>query len=222
MARHFHEEIRQLRQKLIEMGFAAEDAVARACDAFFNSNPKLAQQVIQGDPVLNRLEIEIDEAGYSLFALNQPVAFDLRQVLMMLKINTTLERVGDHAVNIAQKTLQVLEEPPIYIDFQFEAMARSAGAALRAALDAFLKEDAGMAREVLKQDDEIDRFNDQLFEVLKKYVEKNPHGAGAAFAYLSIGHNLERIGDLAGNIAEDVIFLKQGREVRHRIELTES
>ncbi len=217
MDRHFHEEIQRLRQKLLEMSFTVEEAVARACEALFSSNARLAKQVIESDSIINRLEIEIDETGHSLFVTGQPVAADLRMVMMMLKINTSLERIGDHAVNIAEKALIVLAEPPFEGALPLEPMAKTVDLALRKALNSFLKEDACLAQEVLTQDDAVDQLNHDLFVQLKAALADQPRSAGAAMAYLLIGHNLERVADLAGNIAEDVIYLKQGREVRHRV-----
>jgi phosphate transport system protein len=222
MDRHFHDEIQKLRQKLLEMCFQAEEAVSRACEALFTSNARLARDVIEGDQVINRLEMEIDATGHTLFVTGQPMAADLRQVMMMLKINTALERIGDHAVNIAQRALMVLEEPPLAGDFGIEELYGATDHVLRTSLDAFLKESADIAREVLKGDDVVDKLNDDLLVKLKAAVQDQPRSSGAAMAYLLIGHNLERIADLAGNIAEDVIYLKQGREVRHRIELAGS
>lgn len=222
MDRHFHEEIHKLRQKLLEMSFLSEEAVSRACESLFSSNPRVAREVIDGDQAINRLEMEIDATGHTLFVTGQPMAADLRQVMMMLKMNTALERIGDHAVNIAQKALIVLAEPPLEGEFGLEALYGAADHVLRTALDAFLKENVDMAREVLKGDDVVDKMNDELFIKLQAAMLDQPRCAGAAMAYLLIGHNLERIADLAGNIAEDVIYLKQGTEVRHRIELAGS
>ncbi len=216
---HFHEEIEHLRQKLLQMSFLVEEAVSRACDALLSSNGRLARDVIEHDEAINRYEMEIDETGHALFATGQPVAADLRLVMMMLKINTALERIADHAVNIAQKTLIVLDEPPLAGDFQLEGMVKTTDSALRKALNAFLKQDADMAQDVLRHDDAIDQLNRDLFGKLRTCLQENSKHAGAAMAYLLIGHNLERIADLAGNIAEDVIYLKQGKEVRHRINM---
>ncbi len=216
---HFHDQIEHLRQKLLRMSFLVEETVARACDALFSCNARLAREVIENDEAINRFELEIDETGHALFVTGQPVAADLRMVMMMLKINTSLERIGDHAVNIAEKTLLVLQEPPLAGDFQLEVMAKKTDLTLRTALNAFLKQDVEMAQDVLKHDDAIDQINHDLFLKLKRALQADPQAAGAAMAYLLIGHNFERIGDLAGNIAEDVIYLKQGREVRHRIEM---
>lgn len=217
MDRHFHEEILRLRQKLLEMSFAVEEAVARSCEAFFNSDARLAKQVIESDSSINHLEIEIDETGHALFVTGQPLAADLRMVMMMLKINTALERIGDHAVNIAQKTLLVLEEPPLEGDFPLETMAKTVDTALRNSLNSFMNQDVALAQDVLTRDDTVDQLNRDLFTKLKSALQTQTRSSGAAMAYLLIGHNLERVADLAGNIAEDVIYLKQGREVRHRM-----
>jgi len=222
MERHFHEEIQKLRQKLLEMGFKVEEAFSRSCEALFSLNPRIAKEVIEGDQAINKLEIEIDEAGHTLFVTGQPMAADLRQVMMMLKINTAFERIGDHAVNIAQKALTVLQEPPLEGAFNLEDMFSATDAVLRTVIDAFLKDDASLARSVLGGDDTVDLMNHELVLKLKAAMQDQPRSAGAAIAYTLIGHNLERVADLAGNIAEDIIYLKQGLEVRHRVEFTGS
>ncbi|OGW78459.1 MAG: phosphate transport system regulatory protein PhoU [Omnitrophica bacterium GWA2_52_8] len=219
MQRHFHEELKQLKNKLLEMSFAVEEAVAKACEALFTRSATLAESVIAGEKRINNYEIEIDEEGHALFALGQPMAVDLRLITMILKINTDIERMGDHAVNIAEKCLYILDEPPLKIDERFEKMAAAAQKMLRDALGAFLKEDTDLALSVLKRDDEVDDYNAALYCELNNLMEENSKTVTAGMNLLMISHNIERIADLANNIAEDVIYWKQGREVRHRIHM---
>lgn len=203
------------------MSFKVEAVVAKACEALFTRSESLALEVIQDENSINYLEIEIDDKGHSLFALGQPMAVDLRLAMMILKINTDLERVADHAVNIAEKTLFLLKEPPVPVDSRLERMSAMAQKMLRDALDSFLREDAALALEVLKKDDDVDDLNSSFYYYISDFMEQEPSAVNAGINLLMISHNLERIADLANNVAEDVIYLKQGREVKHRIALRE-
>jgi len=222
MERHFHEELRQLKNKLLEMSFKVEGVVAKSCEALFARDEKLALEVIQEEASINYLEIEIDEKGHSFFALSQPMALDLRLAMMILKINTDLERMADHAVNIAEKTLFLLKEPPVPLGDHLEKMAEMVQKMLREALDSFLREDTELALSVLKKDDEVDDGNSNFYYFISELMEREPAAVNAGINLLMISHNLERIADLANNVAEDVIYLKQGREVKHRIHLREN
>ncbi len=197
------------------MSFLVDEAVAKACESLLLRDDKLAAEVIEGEEVINNLEIEIDDKGHSLFALGQPMAVDLRLTTMILKMNTDLERIGDHAVNIAEKTLFILKQPDIKMDDSLQKMAYAAQKMLRDALDAFLKEDANLALSVLKRDDEVDNYNRNLYDQLSDIMEAQSSAVEVGINLLMISHNLERIADLACNVAEDVIYLKQGKEVRH-------
>jgi phosphate transport system protein len=219
MNRHFQEELDRLRLKLLEMSFLADDAVKKSCESLFTRNPQLAREVIRQDRAIDAMEIEIDEKGHSLFALGQPVAKELRLVTMILKINTDLERVGDHAVNIAEKGLCVTGDPPTRVSIPMRKMANAVQQMLRQALDSFLNQDPGLAREVLKSDDSVDGYNDHLFRDICLLLKKDPFAVPSGVNLIMVSHNLERIADLAGNISEDVIYLTQAKEVRHRIYL---
>lgn len=219
MNRHFQDELDRLRLKLLEMSFFADEAVEKACEALFTLNADLARSVIRKDKAINALEMEIDERGHRLFALGQPVATELRLVTMILKINTDLERVGDHAVNIAEKSLCIPGEPPTRISIPLRKMANAAQQMLRESIDSFLNQDAGLAKEVLKSDDCVDGYNDSLFKDICSLLSRDPKAVSAGVNLIMICHNLERIADLANNIAEDVIYLTQAKEVRHRVHL---
>lgn len=220
MERHFHEEFKGLREKLFQMGLLVEGAIEKASEALLRRSSDLAEEVFEDEKIINRLEIEIDEKGHALFALAQPMASDLRLLTMILKINTDLERMGDHAVNIAQKSLAILKEPSLKIDFPLEEMTEHVMRMVRDALDGFMNENVELARKVLLSDDKVDNDNDSLYNDMMLLMQEDPSLVSRALNLVMIGHNLERIGDLANNIAEDTIYLKQGKEVRHHFETT--
>ena len=218
MERRFHESLKELKQKLLKMGVLVEETIQKAITALLNRDGELAKKVFEGEGLINQLEIEIDNEGHSLFAQGQPMAVDLRLITMILKINTDLERMGDHAVNIAERTLALIKDPPLKMNVHLPEMAEATKKMVRNALDSFVNADAETARNVLKQDDEVDAYNDGLYSQLTTIMEKDPTLVKTGLNLVMVGHNLERIADLANNIAEDVIYMKQGKEVRHRIE----
>ncbi len=220
MERHFHEEFKSLREKLFQMGLLVEGAIQKAVDSLLERKMGLIDEVLSDENLINSLEIEIDEKGHALFALAQPVAGDLRLLTMILKINTDLERMGDHAVNIAERSRKLLSEPPLKTSFPLDQMAGAAQRMVRDALDCFMNENTDLARKVLQSDDVIDDFNDQFYEMMIAEMEKDPGVIRRALDLIMIGRNLERIADLANNLAEDTIYLKQGKEVRHHYETT--
>ena len=222
MQRHFHDELKELKQKLLRMGLLVEETIEKAIQALLKRDNVIANQVIAGDRVINQLEIEIDDMGHSLLALDQPMAVDLRNITAILKINTDLERMGDHAVNIAERTLVILKEPPITEKLHLPEMALAAQKMVRDALDAFVSGDVGLARNVLLQDDTVDDYKDEVNVKVEALMEKNPSIVRPGMSLIIIAHNLERIADLANNIAEDVIYMRQGKEVRHHIETNPS
>lgn len=220
MERHFHEEFKALRGKLFQMGLLVEGAIEKAVDALLKRSSELAAQVLEDEKIINQLEIEIDEKGHALFALCQPVANDLRLLTMILKINTDLERMGDHAVNIAQRNQILMGESILKTSFPFETMTKDVQRMVRNALDSFMNENVELARKVLASDDAVDDYNDTLYTDMTELMQKDPSQVKQAMSLVMIGHNLERIADLANNIAEDTIYLKQGKEVRHHFETT--
>jgi phosphate transport system protein len=215
MTRHFHDEIQGLKQHLLRMALLVEEGIRNATEALVERDLQKAQQVMNREKDVNHAEIEVDEMGHSLLALDQPVAVDLRRLIMILKINTDLERMGDHAVNIAQRAIRAVKEPKYPVDPLIPKMANAASSMLKNALDAFVHEDVQMANAVLASDDEVDRYGDEIYEKYRALME----GEGGAVPFgvdmIMVGYNLERVADLASNIAEDTIYIKQGREVRH-------
>lgn len=218
MERHFAEELKTLKQKLFQMGLLVEGAIQKSIEALLTRSSDLAEAVFKDEAMINQLEIEIDEKGHALFALAQPVAGDLRLLTMILKINTDLERMGDHAVNIAEKGKALQAETFLKIEFPLNSMAEAVQRMVRDALDCFMNENVDLARKVLQSDDKIDDLNDKLYEEMAGLMEKDPSVVRRALHFIMIGRNLERIADLANNIAEDTIYLKQGKEVRHHFE----
>jgi len=199
------------------MGLQVEEAMAKASQALFDRDSKKAEEVLKGDQEINLCEIEIDEMGHELIALHQPTAVDLRFITMVLKINSDLERMGDQAVNIAEKAIQVNREPPMKPYVDLPKIAETARSMVREALDAFMQRDPVKAKEILEKDDVIDSLNDRVYEDVQKLMVEKPEMIGQGVALIMVSHNLERIADLATNIAEDVIYLTRGIDVRHHI-----
>lgn len=217
MKRHFDDELKRLKDKLIRMGLQVEEAVAKSAQALFDRDSKKAEEVIKGDQEINLCQIEIDELGHELIALYQPAAVDLRLITMCLKINNDLERMGDQAVNIAEKAIQINQEPPMKPYVDLPKIADTARKMVHEALNAFMERDAVKAKEILERDDIIDNINDKIYEEIQKLMQAKPDTVRQGVALIMVSHNLERVADLATNIAEDVIYLTRGIDVRHHI-----
>jgi phosphate transport system protein len=220
MERHFAEELKTLKQKLFQMGLLVEGMIEKAFEALSERSEDRVKAVFEDEKTINTLEIEIDEKGHALFALVQPMAGDLRLLTMILKINTDLERMGDHAVNIAEKGQYLFSQPPLVLNIPLTEMAQATQKMVRDALDCFMNENVELARKVLESDDKIDNYNDKVYEDIASLMEKDPSVVRRGLSYMMISRNLERIADLANNVAEDTIYLKQGKEVRHHFETT--
>jgi len=199
------------------MGLLVLEAIKDSTDALFERDSRKAQDVIKRDQEVNLQEIEIDEMGHELIALYQPTASDLRLITMVLKINNDLERMGDQAVNIAEKAMILNQEPPVKPFQDLPKVVETVLKMVRDSLDAFMEEDAAKAKTILEADDIIDRSNDQIYEEVQSIMEKNPGNTRAGVSLIMVSHNLERVGDLATNIAEDVIYVNRGVDVRHHI-----
>jgi phosphate transport system protein len=214
-ARHFQEELEQLKSRLLEMGGAAEEQVRIAMKGLVERDRDLMDRVTTGDGTLNRLHIEIDNRCFTLLALHQPMAVDLRLIVAAVKINTDLERVGDLAVNIAEAARQYVAHPPVKKLIDIPRMAGIAQTMLREALDAFVRRDVLLAQRVLDQDDLLDDLKTQIFRELITYMLQDPSTIEPALGLILISRHLERIGDHATNVAEDVIFMVSAKDVRH-------
>ena len=219
--RHFHEELAKLKQQLLDMSALAEELVALSIRALTERDAELAQDVIRRDADIDAMEMAVDDACIHLLALQQPMARDLRLITMAMKISNDLERVGDHAVNIAEAVRHLMEQP-VSIEFpEIEEMARLAREMLSDALDTFVRADAEGAREVCRRDDRVDALHNSLFRILVTHMMEDPRRIGASMSLFLVSRNLERIGDLATNVAEDVVFLVEGRSIKHGVEIAE-
>ena len=212
---HFQEELEQLKARLLEMGGLAEDRVRSAVKALVDRDPALMEEVLGGDAPINQLHIEIDRRCVKLLALHQPMAVDLRAVLSAVKINTDLERVGDLAINIAEAARQYVGHVPVKKLIDIPRMATIAQSMLRDALDAFVRRDTELAQHVLNEDDALDALKTQIFRELLTYMLADPATIEPALDLILVSRHLERIGDHATNVAEDVIFMVSARDVRH-------
>ena len=218
-SRHFHEELAQLKQRLLDMSAQAERLVDLAIKSLLERDRAIAEEVIAGDKLLNDLEVEIEQRAVRLLALQQPMARDLRFLVGAIKVSSDLERVGDHAVNIAESAEHLIEHggrltptPAI------EDMARRARAMLGDALDAFLRADGALGREVCKADDAVDALHDSVFRVLLTHMMESSRNIGPALELLLVSRNLERVADLATNIGEDAVYLAEGKQIKHHFE----
>lgn len=218
MERHFEHELEMLKERLLHMGGRAEDIVRKAVEALRRYDPKLAREVLADDRMLDRLEIEMEDRCLSLLALQQPLARDLRFITAALKITNDLERVGDHAVNIAGSALELAEEPPLKPLVDIPRMAELAAGMLHEALDAFVQRDADSARGLVRRDDEVDQLNRQLFRELISYMIEDPRTITRAMELILVARNLERVADLATNVAEEVVFIAEARVIKHHAE----
>jgi phosphate transport system protein len=212
---HFREELEQLKARLLEMGGLAEEEVRLAVRGLVERDNASIEQVIRGDGPLNSLHIEIDNRCFTLLALHQPMAADLRSIVAAVKINTDLERVGDLAVNIAEAARRYTLHAPVKRLIDIPQMARIAQSMLRDALDAFVRQDTDLAQHVLSQDDKLDALKDQIFRELLTYMLQDPTTIEPSLDLILISRHLERIGDHATNVAEDVIFIVSAKDVRH-------
>lgn len=216
--RHFHEELDRLKSRLVAMAGLAEEAVRTAVEALLERNHNKAEEVIRSDRDIDALELDVDDAAIHLLALQQPMAKDLRFITMAMKISNDLERVGDHAVNIAEETEHMLEAPLFAPLPEIEEMVRLTSAMLNDALDAFVRGDSALAREIGLRDDRVDELHDNVFRVLLTHMMEDPRKIGPGLDMLLVSRNLERIADLATNVAEDVVFLVEGRMIKHHAE----
>jgi phosphate transport system protein len=216
--RHFHDELSQVKVRLLTMSGEAETALRLAVEALLERNPEKAREVIAGDKVIDSMEVEIEEVCIDLLALQQPMAKDLRMLVAAIKIANDLERVGDHAVNLAQSAERLIESRPIAPEPEIVEMARLARDMLADALEAFVRGDAAAGREVCLRDDKVDALNRSVFRILLTHMMEDPHSIGAGLELFLVSRNLERVADLATNIGEDVVFLVEGKSIKHHAE----
>jgi phosphate transport system protein len=218
MQRHFEDQLLELKDLLLAMSGQSERIIRKAVEALQRRDGPLADQVFADDRSIDRLEIEIEERCIDLLALQQPLARDLRFITSALKISNDLERVGDHAVNIAGCAKTLIGLPAIRPLADLGPLVEGAIGMLREALDAFVRRDAESARRLVRRDDEVDDLNRHLFSELLARMVRDPGEIEAAMAYVLVGRNLERIGDLATNVAEEVVFITEARVIKHHAE----
>jgi phosphate transport system protein len=216
--RHFHEELAQVKARLLTMSGEAEAALDLAVEALLERASDKARAVIVGDRRIDALEVEIEEQVVNLLALQQPMARDLRMLTSALKIANDLERVGDHAVNIAQSVERLARSRPIAPEPEIVEMARLARDMLSDALEAFIRGDAVAGREICRRDDKVDILHRSVFRILLTFMMEDPHMISAGMELFLVSRNLERVADLATNIAEDVVFLVEGKSIKHHAE----
>ncbi len=220
--RHFIEELDELQSKLLEMAGLVEQAIHKSVLSLVERDEREAQDVLRSEARINQMEIEIDDFAVGLLALQQPMARDLRFLTAAIKINSDLERMGDLAVNIVERSLSLMHQPRIQPLIDIPQMTKLAECMVRKSLDAFVKRDPQLAREVLLSDDAVDDLRDGIYQELISFMQRDPSSISRALDLIFVARNLERIADHATNIAEDVLFLIQGVDVRHHAEARES
>jgi len=221
MRSRFQNGLDELKERLLEMGGMAEAAIELAAESYHKRDAGLAQQVFEREKMINQSERTIDEMAVDLLAMQQPMATDLRFVLAVLKINSDLERVGDLAVNIAQRSLDLTHEVEIEVPVDIARMTMAVSTMVRRALESFLSAKADVAQAVLEMDNIVDRMKDEAFVNLVAQMTRNPDRVRAYLDVLLITRYLERIADHATNIAEDVIFWVSGADVRHNVRFSQ-
>lgn len=219
--RHFHDELETLKNRLLDMSSKAEELLDLSVDALLNRDADIAERVLAGDAEIDQLEIEVERLAIALLALQQPMARDLRFIVGAIKISNDLERVGDHAVNIAQATLRLIESDDkafLGIAPEVAQMARRARQMLGDSIDAFIRADGRLGRAVCAADDEVDALHESVFRVLLTHMMESPTTISPSLQLLLASRNLERVADLATNIGEDAVFLAEGKQIKHHFE----
>jgi len=217
--RHFHDQLEELKQRLLTMCDRAESLVDLAVEALLTRDAEKAEAVVAGDRDVDELEVEIESMAVELLALQQPMARDLRFIISAIKASSDLERVGDHAVNIAQSAQRLIANKRVITpDVAIEEMARRARQMLGQAIDAFVRADGGLGRAVCLMDDEVDKLNDELFRIVVTHILEDPKTISMALELFLVGRNLERVADLSTNIGEDAVYLAEGKQIKHHLE----
>ena len=218
MTVHLHRDMDNLRRQVLATGALVEEAANKAISALVNRDREMARDVIESDSVIDMKEVEVEEECLKLLALHQPVAVDLRYVVTCLKVNNDLERMGDLAVNIAQRADYLARHPALSLPGELSRMAEGVRGMVRDSLDSLVRQDTALARDILARDDVIDDHNGRMFDKMTAMMMKDPGLVKRAVAFMSCSRALERIADHATNVAEDVIFMADGEIIRHRSE----
>jgi phosphate transport system protein len=215
---HLHRDLERLAREILAVGALVEEATNHAIEALIHRRKELAERVLSGDDRIDRREVEVEVDCLKILALHQPVAADLRYIVSVLKVNNDLERMGDLAVNVAERALYLATHDPLPVDLDFETMGELVRRMVRDCLDALVRRDTDVARRVIADDDAVDAINRNMYSRLEELMEQEPSTIKRAVHTLSASRHLERISDLATNIAEDVIFMVDGEVVRHHPE----
>jgi phosphate transport system protein len=218
ITRHFDRELGNLKQDLLRMAALAETAVGKSVESVTNRDSDRAREVIIDDITLNRMELAIEEQAFKLLALRQPVATDLRLTVAAMRIATELERIGDQAVNIAERALELNSRPPLELPIDIKLMAEMALGMVRTSIDAFVNQDPKLALQVCQRDVEVDILDDEYIQKLLDSMIQESRWVTRLHHFIIVVRNLERIADLATNIAEDIVFIVEGRVIKHRCE----
>ncbi len=216
MKLHFQRELEQLKRRILSLGAMVEERVRMAIKAHENRDGDLAKSIIEADREIDQAEVEVEEECLKILALHQPVAVDLRFIAAMIKINNDLERIGDEAVNIAQRVANISRRPPVSVPFEYSVMAEKTETMLKNSLDAMVNLDSDLAYKVCVADDEVDRLDSDIYDKVKDAIRRQPDRVGYLINLLLISRHLERIADHATNIAEEVIYMIEGQISRHR------
>jgi len=217
--RHFHDQLAQLKQRLLDMSDLATSLLDLSVDALLSRDASLAEGVLAGDKELDALELEVEELAIALLALQQPMARDLRFIISSIKVSNDLERVGDHAVNIAQSAVRLSTSSMVITpDPEIAEMARRARQMLRDALTALVRADGALGRAVCRADDEVDALHNSLFRILVTHMMEDARTITPSLELFLVSRNLERVADLATNIGEDAVFLAEGKQIKHHAE----
>lgn len=218
MERHFENDLKELKERLLYMGGIAENMIDQSISALVERKEQLTKDVFQNESVINDMQIEVDDRCFKLIALHQPMAVDLRFIIAAMKICSDLERIGDLAVNIAENTVDILKYPQLKPLIDIPRMAEISKKMVKDSLDAFVNKNNDLARDVLLRDDEVDALKNQVFRELLTYMTSDPKTISRALDLILVSRHLERIADHATNIAEDVIYMILGKDIRHHKE----
>ena len=215
LQRHFQEQLDDLSEKVLVMGGLVEEAIGQTVSALVTRNSVLAKRIILDDETIDRFDLEIDQVGMEILGLHQPVARDLRFVITAMKITNDLERIADLCTNVAERAIELNEEPQLKPFIDIPMMARRAQQMVRGALDAFVQRDAAAARAVIAMDDELDDRMEQVFRELLSYMIEDPKTITRALRLMFVAKYFERMGDQATNIGEQIVFMAEGRVIKH-------
>jgi phosphate transport system protein len=216
MTKHLLHDLDHLKKEVLAMGAMVEDAINKAIASLVQRDSDLAREVLEGDDAIDDKELEVEDTCLKMLALHQPVAGDLRFIIAVLKVNNDLERMGDHAQNIAERALFLATHDPIDVDLDFARMVDTVRRMVAQSLDALVNQDPVLARKVCAQDDQVDELQRHMFDILQSLMSRDPATIERAVQVLSVSRHLERIADSATNVAEDIVFMVEGEVIRHR------